>query len=336
MTPSETPIEDVKAPAVSVIMPAYNVAHFIAETLSSVFAQTFTDFEVVIVNDGSPDTAELERALEPYRDRVRYIRQENRGAGAARNTALRAARGEFVAFLDADDLWEPGYLAEQLEFLRGGNYDLVYSDALIFGDSPLAGKTFMETAPSEGEVNFKSLVHYECNVITSGVLARKRPILEVGLFSEQIRNGQDFELWLRLVRRGARAAYQRKVLLRYRCHAESLSSTDAVGRNKRQLSLFEKIVETHDLSAEERAEIDRVFKKLRARLELETGKVRFIEGDFAEARRHFEAANGYRPSWKMRAVILLMRLSPRLLRRLYLRRLGKLAARVGKPGRLGV
>lgn len=336
MTRSENLIEDVKAPAVSVVMPAYNVAAFIAETLDSVFAQTFTDFEVVIVNDGSPDTAELERALEPYRGRVRYFKQENLGAGAARNAALRAARGEFVAFLDADDLWLPDYLSEQMKFLRGGDYDLVYSDALIFGDSPLAGKTYMQTAPSNGEVSFKSLMRFECSVITSGVVARRRPILEVGLFNEEIRNGQDFELWLRLVRHGARAAYQRKVLLRYRCHPDSLSSVDPVGKFVRQLSLFEKIGETHDLNVGERAELDRVFKRLRAGMEFEIGKARFVEGDFAEARRRLKTANGLRRSWKVSAILLLTRLSPRLLRRLYLRRMGKTAAPGGKPGALGV
>ena len=340
MLQSSASSEDARAganpPAVSIVMPAYNVARFITETLEAVFAQTFTDYEVIIVNDGSPDTAELERALEPYAGRVRYIEQKNAGAGAARNTALRAARGEYIAFLDADDLWLPDYLGEQFEFLRGGNYDLVYSDALLFGDSPIAGKTYMETSPSNGEVNFKSLVHYECNLITSGVLARKDPILAAGLFKEDIRNGQDFELWLRLVRAGARVAYQRKVLLRYRCHPESLSSADPVDKIARQLRLFEKIVETHDLTADERAEIEHVFEKLRAELEFEIGKARFAEGDFAEARRRFKTANHVRRSWKLRAVILLARLSPRLLRKLHLRRMEKAVSSGGKSKGLSV
>jgi glycosyltransferase involved in cell wall biosynthesis len=82
------------------------------------FRATFTDYEVIIVNDGSPDTEDLERALEPFRDRIRYFKQRNRGAGAARNVGLRAARGEFVAFLDADDLWLPNYLDEQMRFIQ--------------------------------------------------------------------------------------------------------------------------------------------------------------------------------------------------------------------------
>ena len=94
-------------PRVSIIIPAYNVASYIGETLASVFAQTFTNYEVIVINDGSPDTEELERALEPYFNRISYLKQENLGAGAARNVGLRAAKGEFIAFLDADDLYHP-------------------------------------------------------------------------------------------------------------------------------------------------------------------------------------------------------------------------------------
>src|SRR5882762_6685277 len=121
-------------PLVSIVIPAYNIAPFISETLTTVFAQTFNDFEVVIVNDGSPDTEEFERAIQPYNDRIVYLKQENRGASAARNTGVRAARGELIAFLDADDLWSPNYLAEQLRFMREQDCDLVCADANIFGD----------------------------------------------------------------------------------------------------------------------------------------------------------------------------------------------------------
>src|SRR6266702_399564 len=107
-----------RAPAVSVIIPAYNVARYIGETLESVLAQTFTDYEVIVVNDGSPDTEEFERAIEPYLSRIRYLKQENRGASVARNTGLQAAGGEFIAFLDADDLWLPNYLEAQMKFIR--------------------------------------------------------------------------------------------------------------------------------------------------------------------------------------------------------------------------
>ncbi len=121
-------------PAVSVIVPAYNVAPFIGEALASIFAQTFKDYEVIVINDGSPDTPELERAIEPFRSRITYIRQANRGVSAARNAGIRVARAAFVAHLDPDDAWEPDYLSEQLAVLANDpSIDVLYPDAWIFG-----------------------------------------------------------------------------------------------------------------------------------------------------------------------------------------------------------
>jgi glycosyltransferase involved in cell wall biosynthesis len=331
MLQSETVTQDVKSrdgrsPIVSIVMPAYNVAPYIQETLDSVFAQTFKDFEVVIVNDGSPDTVELERALGPYMNRIRYIKQENRGAGAARNEGVRAARGEFVAFLDADDLWMPDYLSEQLKFLRERNCDLVCADALHFGDSPLAGRTymeaFMEKAPPTGEFTFTGLVGAEQSLITSGVLARREPILEVGLFDEGLRNSQDFDLWLRLVRHGSRLAYQRRVLLRYRYHENSLSG-DEINRSVRQLRMYDKIENSFDLTPSERAEVSHLIANRRAILEFELGKLYLEQGDEKRARESFARANSLRPSSKTRLALLLSRLAPQLLRLLQLRRARK-------------
>jgi len=100
-----------QGPLVSVIIPAYNAAVFIGETLTSVFNQSYSNYEVIVVNDGSTDTAELEKVLAPFRGRLVYLEQENKGPSAARNSAIGKARGEFVAFLDSDDTWLPDYLA---------------------------------------------------------------------------------------------------------------------------------------------------------------------------------------------------------------------------------
>src|SRR3954462_5965377 len=98
-------------PRVSVIMPSYNTASLICACLDSVFTQSFQDFEVIVVNDGSPDNPDLERGLAPYLEKhaaqIVYIRQQNKRCAGARNTAIRQARGEFLAFLDSDDVWLP-------------------------------------------------------------------------------------------------------------------------------------------------------------------------------------------------------------------------------------
>ena len=153
---------------VSIIIPAFKAAEFIGEALASVAAQTFTDNEVIVVNDGSPDTEELEQELNRYSARLRYIKQENRGAAAARNAGLRKAGGEFVAFLDADDTWLPTLLEKQIALLKSSNADLVYADALLFGESPLAGRTFMELGSSRGEVTPENLLAVKVTVLLVG------------------------------------------------------------------------------------------------------------------------------------------------------------------------
>src|SRR5438105_6635392 len=151
-SPAKT-IQTSGAERVSVIIPAYNVAPYIAETLKSVFAQTKPAFEVIVVNDGSPDTEKLEEVLDPFLDRIVYLKQENRGLSGARNTGIRAAKGDLIALLDGDDLWLPEYIQTQTDFLRRHpKYDLVYCNAVFFGDPAYEGRQFMDICSSLGEV----------------------------------------------------------------------------------------------------------------------------------------------------------------------------------------
>src|SRR3981081_1767087 len=255
-----------EGPRVSVIIPAYNVAPYISETLATVFAQTFTDFEVIIVNDGSPDTEEFELAIGPYLEHIRYLKQANRGASAARNTGLRAARGELIALRDAHDLWSPNYLAEQLKFIREYGCDLACADALILGVSADAGQSYMDSlmgaAPPQGVVTFLELVNADRSLITSGVVVRRELVLEVGLFDEALRNAQDLDLWLRLARHGARLAYQTKVLLSYRSRANSLSGA-AINSHQRELRVFDKIEQSYEFTPAERLEVGAVVRRRR-------------------------------------------------------------------------
>jgi len=310
-------------PLVSVVIPAYKVAPFIGETLQSVFAQTFTDFEVIVINDGSPDTEEFERAIQPYLDRVIYIKQENRGASAARNAALRAAQGEFIAFLDGDDVWLPAYLDEQLKFVEKHRADLACADALHFGDSHLAGVTYMESCigkgPAQGAVTFWGLIKGEQSLITSGVVARRNLILDVGLFDEGLRDAEDFDLWLRLARRQARMVFHRNVLLRYRCHKDNLSG-DQFNVLARGLRAYDRVEAVFSGSAEESAALLSVLKSRRAILEFELGKLYLTNGDFARACEAFDRANSWQARWKTKFLMWFTRLAPELTQSLYLRR----------------
>jgi glycosyltransferase involved in cell wall biosynthesis len=312
------------SPKISIVIPAYDVAAYIAATLDSILAQTFTDFEVIVINDGSPDTVEFERAIQPYLKRITYLRQANRGASAARNTGVRAARGELIAFLDADDLWSPNYLEAQLKFMRQQDCDLSCADANYFGDSEPAGQTYMDslmgTAPPEGRVTFLELVNADRSLITSGVIVRRELVLAVGLFDESLRNAQDFDLWLRLARHGAKLAYHRRVLLSYRLRPDSLSG-DAINSHQRELRVFDKIEQSYEFTPAERAEVSAVIRKRRALLKYELGKLYLTPGDFVRARESFADSICLRPGWKPKLALWLTRLAPNLFRNVYLRRM---------------
>ncbi len=304
------------APKVSVIIPAYNISTFVAETLNSVFAQTYKDFEVVLVNDGSKDTDELETALEPFWERIVYARQVNLGAAQARNLAICLARGELLAFLDGDDVWRPDFLGSQMDFLEKNQLEMVYCDAELFGEPFFAGKTFMQSAPSSGAVTTVSLISTDCNVITSGTLLKKDLLQKTNLFDTDLPQMQDFDLWFRLARIGTKIGYQTKVLLKYRVRSNSLSGTNVerAARNIRAMSVIES---KYALDAREKEAWRKQMAQSQAELELEQSKLSLVEGKFAEAEAHLAVANRFYRKRKLSLVKFLLRLSPKLTLRLF-------------------
>jgi len=301
---------DGQRPAVSVIIPAYNAAGFISETLQSVFAQTYRDFEIIVVNDGSPDTAALEAVLRPFADRLVYLPQENRGVSAARNTGIRAARGRYVAFLDSDDLWEPEFLAAQMGMLeRDPSLDLVYADGLIFGDTRESGRTFMELFPSQGEVSFESLLLRRCTPLTSTVVVRREAVLEVGAFDESIRTSEDHDLWLRLAVAGKHLSYQRQVLTRYRRRQGSMTA-DPVWLAQNNLQVLVKTLGRCRQGSRESGLVQRAIEKKNADIEYLKGHRALLAGDARSALEHFRAANHYLRSRKLRLAEWGLRAAP--------------------------
>ncbi|HVQ37113.1 MAG TPA: hypothetical protein VMS31_06255, partial [Pyrinomonadaceae bacterium] len=141
---------------------------------------------------------------------------------------------------------------------------------------------------------------------------------------ESLRNSQDFDLWLRLIRNGARSAYQRQLLLRYRCHENSLSG-DEINRTARQLKVYDKIVSSFELTAEESPAVLGAIETRRSLLEFELGKHYLERGDFEKSREAFSKANTRRRSWKTVVASLLSRWSPGLMRSIHLRRLRRLS-----------
>jgi GT2 family glycosyltransferase len=305
------------APLVSVIVPAYRAAETISATLDSVLAQSFTDYEIIVVNDGSPDSAELEKALEPYLGRIVYLRQENQGPGGARNTGILAARGVYAGLLDADDMWAPEHLAAQVAVLEADpSIDVVYADARIVGDVPEAGRTVMEFCPSAGEVTFERLVARQCAVNICVSLCRRDTLVRTGLFDPAFRGTEDMDMWLRIARQGGRIVYQRRVLGCYRRSAGSLSS-NRVSMLEGFLAVLAKAAQDPQLTAAQREALERQRAVELASLELQKGKNAFLAGDAEAAVGHLTRANAPHKSLKLAAVLMLLRVAPGLLRALY-------------------
>lgn len=229
---------------VSVIMPAYNAEKYIAESIRSVQGQTHADWELVVVDDGSADrTGEVARGLAASDARVRYVSQRNGGQGRARNAGIKNSEGELVAFLDADDLWEPEKLALQIAALDGNGADVVLGDAFIFNEAEGRGRasTFSDVCEGflfgrhEGREAFRLLFAYN-RVPLLTVLARRDALLAAGLFDEEVgrcfpgRNTQiceDYDLWLKLARGGAVFFGMRERLAWYRQHPASTMGDEA-------------------------------------------------------------------------------------------------------------
>lgn len=307
---------DDSSPLVSVIMPAYRVSEYIGEAISSVLNQTLSNYEIIVVNDGSPDTVELESELERYRGRIVYIKQENRGCSAARNIGIQMARGKYIALLDPDDLWEPDYLAEQLGILEADpGIDVLYCDALIFGDSNLAGRRFMDVMPSQGEVTFESLITQRCNVMIS-VTARHETVLRAGLFDESLRSAEDFDMWLRIVQQGGRIKYHNKVLVKYRRHSTSLSA-DPVWMCRHILKVFDNVRSRGALSTADLKVLQVQTTRFRALVCLNEGKRAFFSGNARHAIAKLSEANAILRSKKIDLVLLMLRAAPQLLLRAY-------------------
>lgn len=335
MSPTETQNsshsgQSAATPVVSVVIPAYNAAAYIVATLNSVLAQTFTNFEILVVNDGSPDTPALELALRPYLSRVRYIQQENRGPSAARNAAIQQARGTYIAFLDSDDLWFPDHLAKQVAALENDpTLGLIYSNSVhLEGEVPVA-LSFDRTPQSE-PVTLEALLREDSTVGTSATVAVRQAIIDAGLFDESFRRCEDFDLWLRLAHNGVRMTFTRAVQIYHRL-GNGLAGNQELMKRAR-IQVYEKAWSLPNLTEAQRRVIQRKVAQIKAEIQVELAKQSLLAGRFDDARSAAQEAMSAASSWKLRAALIGLRLCPGLLQnvyRAYLRRVesGKRAQR---------
>ena len=206
---------------VSVIIPTYNYGRFLKEAVDSALAQTYPPFEIIVIDDGSTD--DTPEVLAGYGDRIRSLRQNNQGVGAARNAGIALARGEYIAFLDSDDLWKPEKLAREIAlFETDPSLGMVHCGAESFDHD--TGKVIsVMLSGMEGWVA-SELLRLDREVITapgSGTLFPKRVAEEVGGFDPRLQPSEDWDFCYRVAVR-YRAAFVPEVLVRYRLHGSGI------------------------------------------------------------------------------------------------------------------
>jgi glycosyltransferase involved in cell wall biosynthesis len=226
------------APRISIIVPAYNAELFLAETLASVQRQTYREFEVIVVDDGSTDrTSEITRGFVEKDARFILLRQKNAGESAARNVALKHACGEWVAFLDADDVWLPEKLTAQLDLIESeSRANLLFTDYFSWDGQNDFGRRYSDPDKfPDGDVS-RRLIFF--NLFGMSTVMIKREILDVvGLIDTELPLAMDWDLWLRIAERGLCAKGVRQPLTRYRVWPGSASRNTLLMREANVLVL---------------------------------------------------------------------------------------------------
>lgn len=292
-------------PVVTVIVPSYNHGAFLPATLDSIHEQTWPQIEVIVIDDGSTD--DTLNILEPWRQRgVRVVQQAHLGASAARNRGIELASGEFIAFLDSDDLWPRTDMIEAALALLATHPDIgwTFGDAQPFaqhGDElRLIDTPYLQAG---GYYHTPALTAERCSVTpgdlcnndqffipTGTLLIRKRCFDEVGGFDAGLRMFEDTDMWMRLLRYPV--AFFPSVLLLRRVYAENISH-----RRWAHLEDLKTIFERYDLAAHGVS-----FDFHAARAHYGTGREAWRQGQFAKAAQDF--ANALRHHWTWKAALL--------------------------------
>jgi hypothetical protein len=244
--PAPSAVTPVLCPTFSVVIAAYNAADVIGNAINSVLAQTLAPHEIIVCNDGSTD--ELHNALAIFDDRIKVIEQENGGEASAKNTGIRAARGDFVAILDPDDVYLPRRLQALAELSqRRPDLDLLTTDAyLTVRDTYVrrcfaAGFEFPVAQQREAILRFNFLPF---------VVARRQAVLAAGGFDEELRDIPDWDLWLRMILSGSRAGLITEPLAEYRLTTSNTTS-DRTRVHRGKVATLEKTAGRSDLSPRE-------------------------------------------------------------------------------------
>jgi glycosyltransferase involved in cell wall biosynthesis len=223
-------------PKVSIVIPVYNQAKYLSDAIHSALDQTYCSFEIIAVDDGSTDNSC--EVVAAFGEQVRYIHQENQGLAAARNTGIRAAKGEFIGLLDADDEWLPGYLEHMVALTDRHTYAAVfYCQAQCINKIGDNLPQMLGGPPIPSSELYWKLLRANF-IIPSTTLIRYESLIDAGYFDSTLRSCEDWDLWLRLLPENEIVGTN-ACLVRYRIHDSSLS-TDPVGMQLATKAVIEK------------------------------------------------------------------------------------------------
>ena len=325
-------------PKVSVIIPAYNCEPYIAHAVQSVFDQDHRELEIIVVDDGSSDNTV--GALASYQDRIQLIQQKNAGAAAARNAGLRAAQGELLAFLDADDWWETSRLSTQLAALK-----LFPSAAMVFSDFAVADQTgailmprgirwkygsvhdasaapwqkiFTESMPMQPHTNERAeqnINAYHGHILrwlfrgnfinTCSVLLRREVFERIGEFDQSLQTEEDYEYWLRIARDSS-IIYIDTPLVTFRKRPGQLTRSNQIERIVQNvLTVIERTSKRVPTQLDPQEILSRVVQ-----LHMRLGVIALCSGHAAEARSHLRKCLHHRPTRAMTSVFYVLTFLP--------------------------
>lgn len=273
-------------PHVSIITPAYNAGPFLHDTIDSIRKQTFTDWELLIVDDGSTDgTVDIVKRAEKSDRRIRLLRQSNAGPSAARNRAMRAAKGAFFAFIDSDDQWCPEFLAHQLDvFAKHPETSLVTANACFLG-GPLDGRTRRPPLDEYPVLTPEQIIANDSAVFIMTVF-RRDVFDRIGGLDEAQWTSEDYDFWIRAALSGFVFRMSSKPLALYRRHDGSLSD-DKVRMLKGILHTYAKARPACPPGTPVRAALDKQVLHFERELLLVEGKQALEQHDYQTAAERF-------------------------------------------------
>ncbi len=238
-------ISDHEHPLVSVIIPTFNRAWILLEAIESVLSQTFENYELIVVDDGSTDNTRL--LLESFKD-IRVVSQDNKGVSAARNQGIAVAAGDYLAFLDSDDLWFPGKLASQMTFFK------THPQAMICQTQEVWIRNGRRINPKKRHCKASGMFFERslelCLVSPSAVIIKKDLLDDVGRFDEELPACEDYDLWLRIGARYPVFLVDKPLVIKRGGHADQLSASS--GLDKYRIQSIKKLLDGDMLTCEQR------------------------------------------------------------------------------------